>query len=167
MAIINRTARVGQLPHHLRSKAASRQAKISHWTPGDTAHEKFIVLPFSSCDKTDVKPESPSHEILLLAFRKWTWKYPGTHSQADSAFSFRRALWVKHGSRLRSRVPHILATVSLSAKDHPIACARSTHGWQGYGRCRGNVDCVENRLVIIHETSGNKHSLSRNCFQLL
>lgn len=35
------------------------------------------------------------------------------------------------------------------------------------GDAGGNVDCVETRLVIIRETSGNKHSLSRNCFQLL
>ena len=40
---------------------------ISVNTKGNTAHKKFIILPFSYCAKTDVKsgifPVEPSHSI--------------------------------------------------------------------------------------------------------
>ena len=153
----------------MRSKAASRQAKISHWTLGDRTHEKFIVLPFSSCDKTDVKPGPPSHEIFLMAFRKWTWKYTSTHSQAHSVLGFDESAIVE--ARLSHRIKGATHfSDSVFKCRWPPGSVLGTHTADrvvGDAVGRRYVDCVETRLVIIHATSGNKHSLSRNCFQLL
>lgn len=59
---------------------------------------------------------------------------------------------------------HTFNSSPFSCKAPTYACARTCQSWQSYGKCQWNVEYVENRPIIIHKTSGNKHSLSKKLF---